>query len=378
MTGIAGLALLVALCACGGTDDNTTADGGTTPPQDGGRGTDTPQDGGTGDVGDVFDCGVLDCGAHGTCDATAGSCACDDNWSGAACDVFDCGALDCGAHGTCDAAAGNCACDDNWSGAACDVFDCGVLDCGAHGTCDATAGSCICDDNWSGTLCETPTPLEIIGSYVDDYGFDHEITQTEWETMGSVFHITQFSNADDYAVAQNDAANAYNPNLWSRFDWTRDANGDLFYCQISYDAATEAAALAATGADRGDLSAGCSGFAWSKLSEPLEIRGNWVDDYGFDHEITQTEWKTMGSIFHITQFSNVADFAVAQNDAANAYNPNLWSRFDWTRDRGGDLFYCQIAYDAATEEAALAATGADRGDLSTGCSGFAWSKLTKK
>jgi hypothetical protein len=117
---------------------------------------------------------------------------------------------------------------------------------------------------------------------------------------------------------------------------------------------------------------GCSG---GSEEQDLEIIGSYVDEWDGAHEIGLQTWSTMGSVFHISQYSNLDDFLVAQNDPANEYNPDLWSRFDWTWD-GADLYYCQIAYDAASEVAALAADGADRADLATGCNDFAWSKLT--
>ncbi|MFH1811970.1 MAG: calcium-binding EGF-like domain-containing protein [Pseudomonadota bacterium] len=256
---------------------------------------------------------------------------------------------------------------------------CGDKSCGDHGSCDAETGECACDTQWTGALCDTEEPLEIIGSYVDDWGFDHEITQASWVNMGSTFHTSQYSNAEDWLVAHNDAANTYNPDLWSRFDWTH-SSGQLYYCQSAFDAASEQAALAVTPANSGDLSTGCGGYAWSTLSEPLAIRGTYVDDYTLVHEISQTAWVMPGSpsdsVFHISQFSNAGEFVIAHNDAANPYSADLWSRFDWTHDSASDLYYCQIVYEAADENAALAASGANRSDLSTGCNNFSWSKLT--
>jgi len=112
--------------------------------------------------------------------------------------------------------------------------------------------------------------LAIVGTYLDNWDSTHEITDSTW-TMGmagtsSVFHITIFSNADQYLIAQNDAANQYSPSLWSRFDWTQD-QGILYYCQTAYDAASEQAALDTPRADVKDLAGkGCGGFAWSKLT----------------------------------------------------------------------------------------------------------------
>ena len=109
-------------------------------------------------------------------------------------------------------------------------------------------------------------PLEIAGSYTDDWEFAHQITDDSWTMMGSVFHITQYSNDNDYLITQNDSDNEYSPDLWSRFDWTYEGNGDLFYCQIVFDAQSEPAALTSTGADRSDLDTGCGGFGWSRLN----------------------------------------------------------------------------------------------------------------
>jgi hypothetical protein len=112
--------------------------------------------------------------------------------------------------------------------------------------------------------------LAIVGSYVDNYQSTHVITDSTW-TLGfegstpSVFYINIVSNPDQYLIAQNDAANQFFASLWSRFDWTQD-QGILYYCQTTYDAATEEAALATPRANVDDLTTGCSSFAWSILT----------------------------------------------------------------------------------------------------------------
>ena len=67
--------------------------------------------------------------------------------------------------------------------------------------------------------------------------------------------------------------------------------------------------------------------------------------------------------------------AIARNDESNMSSPCAWSRFDWAYD-GDDLYYCQSAYAAESEEAALDSEPADAEDLEKGCSGFPWSQLT--
>jgi len=129
------------------------------------------------------------------------------------------------------------------------------------------SGPSGCGDDSNG---DDGTPLEIIGTFGDEWGSTYVITETLITLSGmgtpSEFHITSYDNANDFLIAQNGADNEYSPDLWSRFDWAW-SESDLYLCQIAYDAATEAAALAASGADPADLTgAGCNGFAWSKLT----------------------------------------------------------------------------------------------------------------
>ncbi len=107
----------------------------------------------------------------------------------------------------------------------------------------------------------------------------------------------------------------------------------------------------------------------------LAIQGEYVDNYDTAHAITETTWTAGESVYLISQFSNDTQMVIAQNDSANEWNADLWSRFDWTENADG-LWVCQTAYDAASEEDAMAVTAADATDPANGgCSSFAWSKL---
>jgi hypothetical protein len=107
---------------------------------------------------------------------------------------------------------------------------------------------------------------EIVGSYVDSFMGTHEVTADTWTMAGmGVFHIETWNNDADYLVAQNDTMNEFNPDLWSRMDWT-EADGQLYFCQSVFDAETAEAAEMAEGADASDLTAGCAGFEWTQLT----------------------------------------------------------------------------------------------------------------
>lgn len=131
---------------------------------------------------------------------------------------------------------------------------------------------CICgalglacgDDDGSGDGGE----LEIIGVYDDNYGGQHEITATEWTQDFGTYHIESYDNGADYLVAHNDADNEYDPDKWSRFDWTETDTGRLFFCQVAFAAASAEEAENATEPDRDDPTSGGCGdgdFPWTEL-----------------------------------------------------------------------------------------------------------------
>ena len=107
--------------------------------------------------------------------------------------------------------------------------------------------------------------LVITGHYTDDYGGTHVITEDTWTQFG-VFEITRFSNEEGWVVARNSAKNEYNPCLWSRFDFVF-FQSELYFCQGTYDAVSEAEALAASSADGSDpTKGGCGSYPWSRLT----------------------------------------------------------------------------------------------------------------
>jgi hypothetical protein len=170
------------------------------------------------------------------------------------------------------------------------VAACGSEDDAADSGLDAGTDTDTDTDSDTDTDTDTDTDsdtdadagaLEIIGDYHDDWGGEHHVTADDWTVVYpgmddagpdiSIAHITSFDNGAEYLVAQNDHDLSYNPDLWSRYDWTyedlSDGGVDLYYCQIEYAAADEETAEANESAERDDLGAGCSGFSWSRLIE---------------------------------------------------------------------------------------------------------------
>ena len=117
----------------------------------------------------------------------------------------------------------------------------------------------------------TPAPLEIIGTYTDEFATTHELTSEAWTITypggaPSLFWIEEFSNDEGVILARNDAMNEYSPNLYSRFDWVV-LQEELWFCQTSYDAESLEAARQTPRADSGDpATSGCNTFPWSRLT----------------------------------------------------------------------------------------------------------------
>lgn len=108
----------------------------------------------------------------------------------------------------------------------------------------------------------------------------------------------------------------------------------------------------------------------------LKIIGKYSDSWGGAHIISNTVWDQGGMMgrFNIIHFDNESEFIIAQNDSNNEFSADLWSRMDWTYS-ASELYFCQIVFDAETEQAALEADSADREDMDGGCNGFGWTKL---
>lgn len=110
-------------------------------------------------------------------------------------------------------------------------------------------------------------------------------------------------------------------------------------------------------------------------TEGLEIAGEYVDEWGSEHTITDEQWQQDALLFHVLSYDNEADSLIAENDANNEWSAGLFSRFDWAWD-GDSLYYCQTVYDAETAEDAEAAEPADAANLEGGCGeGFPWTLM---
>lgn len=238
---------------------------------------------------------------------------------------------------------------------------------------------------------EKPVGIALAGEWEEKWNTLHNITSGVWiqkfPLSSSRFEIVQFDNGatDDgagWAVARNHDENEFSPGLYSRFDWTW-YNDAWYFCNTVWDKESAQVARDTPAADdSAPDTSGCGGFAWTKLDakEHFGIRGVWKDTWGTSHSITDSRWTQKygqdTSLFWIHYFDNTTKMMVAQNDTTNAFNPNLWSRFDWT-EVDGVRYFCHTAFDAASVEDAANALAPDATDPVTGgCGGYPWTPLT--
>ncbi len=120
------------------------------------------------------------------------------------------------------------------------------------------------------SVVDAPASIAIAGTYMDDFGGMHVVSNTRWESSGvgfaSGFRISRFDNVAGIVIAQNDATNEFSPSLWSRYEWVT-VGGVLYMCQSPYDSMTEEDAMSAPRPDRTTpASSGCGMFGWSVLT----------------------------------------------------------------------------------------------------------------
>ena len=186
------------------------------------------------------------------------------------------------------------------------------------------------DTDWPIDRTEDP-PMDAVpfaGDWVDGWDSAHEVSDTDWTMGDSLFAFVEVDADERHIIAENDGDNPYFPGKYSRFDWTV-VDEVTWFCQTAFDADDADAARAVTSADDSDPSTGgCGGFAWSRLYAPLPIRGSWTDNWGGGHVVREWAWSSGDSRFDISAYDVDGGWIVAQNASDNAWNPDLWSRFE--------------------------------------------------
>jgi len=149
----------------------------------------------------------------------------------------------------------------------------------------------------------------------------------------------------------------------------------------------------------GLATAGCGGDddetpTPAKAAAHIEIAGTWENaDFGETDVIDDASWASdfgMGAtVSTVVAFSNEERYAVrlAPDDAP--YQPGTYDYTTWTAIEGDAFYFCTATYGCpSADEAAVGddddANGVcdppmvDETDLTAGCNGYSWTKLTKQ
>jgi hypothetical protein len=257
---------------------------------------------------------------------------------------------------------------------------------GSYNTSDATAGC-----NGFGHTITTNTnniapfflsqSVALAGRWLGNYGTSFVVNNTMWLSHASwgTSHYTITQHTASQIIMQNPADDAYNPSLWTKVQFHSLGGGSYGYCMSVYDAATEAAALAAdTSAiyNASDAVAGCNGFGHSIITPYHNpVAGSWLGNYGTQFTITDDTWTSVASwgTSAYTILLYTSSMIIMQNPADDSYNPSLWTKVEFHDSSTAGFSYCMTVYNGATYEAALSTStlsSYNTSDAAAGCNGF--------
>lgn len=127
---------------------------------------------------------------------------------------------------------------------------------------------------------------------------------------------------------------------------------------------------------------GCARNARLPGASPAFMLGDYDDDYGGRHTVSQARWlQHPNSIYHIVYWDVERGYLIAQNDSANPSSRGLWTRIDfiplkdmapWTRA------FCFSAYRAPSRTAAESTLVAVPSTPRTGCNGHPFTRLKNR
>ncbi len=107
--------------------------------------------------------------------------------------------------------------------------------------------------------------------------------------------------------------------------------------------------------------------------------GTFQDDYSIDFDLSpELFFQKPSSRYHIVKWNVDEQYFIAQNDTANAYDINLFTRVDWMQFEGMEPFtwgFCISAYKEPTIESAEATEVVNRAAPKTGCNGYPFSRM---
>ena len=112
-------------------------------------------------------------------------------------------------------------------------------------------------------------PAALLGTWADDYGSRHAISDTLWAHDGANrYQILRWDSGGQFLVARNAATNPGQPGRFTRIDWLRLEGMTLYiwgFCLSTWDAPSADSAARVATAQRDTPRTGCGGFPFTRL-----------------------------------------------------------------------------------------------------------------
>jgi hypothetical protein len=116
---------------------------------------------------------------------------------------------------------------------------------------------------------EVSVPTYMQGTYEDDYGIQHEISDELWFQKPTLrYHIKEWNLEEQYLIAKNDSANLTDSNLWTRIDWVVLDNMEPYgwaFCISSYSKESAEEAKMVENINPETPRTGCNGYPFSRM-----------------------------------------------------------------------------------------------------------------
>ena len=109
--------------------------------------------------------------------------------------------------------------------------------------------------------------------------------------------------------------------------------------------------------------------------DPIEVSGEWDDNYGGQTEISYVAW----GLAKIHDYNNADNWVVTQNPDTDEWSPSTFNYVVWTdAAEDGSWYTCTVGYGIETLAEALATENtSDATDPANGgCGDFAWTQMT--
>jgi hypothetical protein len=120
------------------------------------------------------------------------------------------------------------------------------------------------------TPAASTPPALVTGTFTDDYGSRHVVSDTLWQHgTRNRYRIVRWNVAEQYLIAQNDSSNSAEKGRWSRIDWMPLTGMPPYtwgFCLTAWDAPTRATAEATPAPNRAAPKTGCGGYPFSRMT----------------------------------------------------------------------------------------------------------------